>query len=212
MAAILLQVAMGLLVSSPSSSPSSRLRGLHHGRGRVVIRMEFGDRYYVSHDAPAPYGPASGDATLPKGVFECSLKRPLGIQFEEQDARGVQVLSLISGGNAERSKKIQAGDSLVGVTAVRAARSRVWRPHARISSATRLTRAHVCVHAPAQVRLMGAKFERQMFDCRRWSIDTVVDAIGSNDPERFGCEDVVLQFIRNSDELEPQAVAGRAGS
>ena len=96
--------------------------GLFRHAKSPVIRMEFGDRYYVSHDAPAPYGPASGDATLPKGVFECSLKRPLGIQFEEKDTRGVKVLSLVSGGNAERSSTIQAGDSLVGVTAVRALR------------------------------------------------------------------------------------------
>ena len=51
-----------------------------------------------------------------------------------------------------------------------------------------------------------------MFDCRRWSVDTIVDAIGSNDPERFGCEDVVLQFVRLADELEPHAEGGRVGS
>lgn len=202
LALILLPVAMGF-----SRSQSSRVLSQHVAKS-PAIRMEFGDHFYVSHDSPAPFGPTSEDPTLPKGVFECYLKRPLGIQFEEQDTRGVMVLSLVSGGNAELSSKIQAGDVLVGVTAVcaqpgvythnRADCTRaimVGDPFARIRRATHLTRVRVRARA-VQIKLKGAKFERQMFDCRRWTFDMVVDAIGSNDPERFGCEDVVLQFSR----------------
>ncbi|KAJ1625832.1 hypothetical protein T492DRAFT_1036995 [Pavlovales sp. CCMP2436] len=131
-------------------------------RDRAQVAMEFGDSFYSAHDAPPPFGPKSGDPTLPKNVFEIYLPRPLGIQFEEQDKRGLKVISLISGGNADRCGKLQVGDQLVGVTAV---------------------------------RMVGSKFERQMFDCSKWTFDTVVDAIGSNE-ERFNCEDVVLQLLR----------------
>jgi len=49
------------------------------------------------------------------------------------------------------------------------------------------------------VRLVGAKWERQMFPCAGWKFDTVVDAIGSNN-ERFSCSDVVLQLRRGEGE------------
>lgn len=126
--------------------------------------MEFGDSFYVSHDSPEPYGPKGGPAPLPEGVYEISLQKPLGIGFEENDfpQRGVKVNMLVGGGNAEKSRAVQVGDQLVGVTGV---------------------------------RLVGAKHERQMFDCSKWDFDTVVDAIGSNE-DRFGCADVVLQFQR----------------
>jgi hypothetical protein len=186
--------------------------------------MDFGDSFYMSHVAPAPWGPKSGDPTLPDGVYEISLPRPLGIEFEEKDSRGVKVIGVVSGGNAERSKKIEAGDDLVGVTAVRAVFNRLC-PRSRLQLGPSLTSASgsaqcsqtrfwpatdstsrlTCVRTPcslhipalAQIRLIGAKFERQMFDCTKWDFDTVVNAIGSNE-ERFGCEDVVLQFSRKA--------------
>ena len=37
-----------------------------------------------------------------------------------------------------------------------------------------------------------------MFDCRKWSFDTVVDAIGSNE-EKFVSDFVLLQFERRED-------------
>ena len=57
---------------------------------------------------------------LPKGVYEVSLTKPLGIVFEEIEAgKGVFVQDLVEGGLAERMGKIQVGDVLVGVTAVK---------------------------------------------------------------------------------------------
>lgn len=57
---------------------------------------------------------------IPKGVYEVSLTRPLGIVFEEIDAgKGVYVQDLVEDGLAARQGKIQVGDILVGVTAVK---------------------------------------------------------------------------------------------
>ena len=49
------------------------------------------------------------------------------------------------------------------------------------------------------VKYIGSKWERQMFDTRKWDFDTVVDAIGSND-EKFDIYDVVLQFEPKKEE------------
>ena len=38
-----------------------------------------------------------------------------------------------------------------------------------------------------------------MFPCAKWGFDTVVDAIGSNEP-KFECEDVILQFERRPED------------
>ena len=58
---------------------------------------------------------------LPEGCFEVALKRPLGIAFEEVvPGRGVLVDYLAEGGNAEASGKIEKGDVLMAVTAMKA--------------------------------------------------------------------------------------------
>lgn len=57
---------------------------------------------------------------IPKGVYEVSLTRPLGIVFEEVEAgKGVYVQDLVEDGLAARQGKIQIGDILVGITAVK---------------------------------------------------------------------------------------------
>mmetsp|Transcript_59270 Transcript_59270/g.156043 ORF Transcript_59270/g.156043 Transcript_59270/m.156043 type:complete len:210 (-) Transcript_59270:766-1395(-) len=57
---------------------------------------------------------------LPKGVYEVSLQKPLGIAFEETEpGRGVLVDYLVEDGNAAKSGKIQPGDVLILVTAVK---------------------------------------------------------------------------------------------
>jgi hypothetical protein len=57
---------------------------------------------------------------LPKGVYEVSLRKPLGIVFEEIVAgKGVFIQDLVEGGAAEQQGKIKIGDVLVGVTAVK---------------------------------------------------------------------------------------------
>jgi hypothetical protein len=46
------------------------------------------------------------------------------------------------------------------------------------------------------IRIMGGKYERRMYDCRKWDFDTVVDAIQSNTP-KFNCDDVILRFAKS---------------
>lgn len=60
---------------------------------------------------------------LPKGVYEISLTKPLGIIFEEIEAgAGVFVQDLVEDGLAKRQGKVQVGDVLVGVTAIKVGR------------------------------------------------------------------------------------------
>lgn len=196
MAAVLLVAALAF------SGGSFRVRVVAPRSG--MVRMDFGDRFYVSHDAPSPWGPTDGPEALPDGVYEVALPKPLGIEFEELDARGLKVIGVVAGGNAAKSGTIRVDDELVGVTAVRAprapprVRARPHTPRAADGHAARAPRAGRVPAAGAahgQIRMVGAKFERQMFACAKWDFDTVVDAIGSNS-EKFGCEDVVLQFRR----------------
>lgn len=57
---------------------------------------------------------------LPEGVYEVDLDKPLGVVFEEIDVgKGLVVIDLVEGGNAEQSGKIQVGDKLVGITATK---------------------------------------------------------------------------------------------
>ena len=126
------------------------------------LRLEFGDFFYEGHWEP-----------LPENVFEVAVRKPCGIQFEEDGPivgkNGVTAIAVLDGSNAAATGQIQPGDKLVGVTAV---------------------------------LLKGAKWERQLFDCRKWSFDTVVDAIGSNE-EKFDCRDVILQFERKPGSAPP---------
>lgn len=57
---------------------------------------------------------------FPSGVYEVGLTKPLGIVFEELNAgKGVYVKELVEDGLAMRQGRIQPGDILVGVTAVK---------------------------------------------------------------------------------------------
>ena len=57
---------------------------------------------------------------LPKGSYEVIMTKPLGIVFEEIEAgKGVYVQDLVQGGAADRQQKIQRGDVLVGITAIK---------------------------------------------------------------------------------------------
>ena len=88
---------------------------------------------------------------LPKGVYEVSLTKPLGIVFEEIEAgnNGVFVVDLVEGGNADRlGGVIQKGDVLIALTAV---------------------------------KISGAKWERRLIPATEFDFDTVVGAISSND-------------------------------
>jgi len=58
--------------------------------------------------------------TFPEGLYEVSMSTPLGIIFEEIEAgKGVFVQDLVEGGLAAVQGKIQPGDVLVGVTAIK---------------------------------------------------------------------------------------------
>lgn len=135
--------------------------GLSFGKGDFA--------FYKSFDAfMKPFAPKDRDAypeifTIPKGVYEVSLTKPLGIIFEEIEVgKGIYVQDLVEGGLAERQGKIQEGDVLVAITAV---------------------------------KIVGAKWERRLIPARTFDFDTVVGAIGSNEP-KFGCSDVILMFER----------------
>jgi hypothetical protein len=57
---------------------------------------------------------------MAKGMYEVSLTKPLGIIFEEiAIGNGVYVQDLVEDGLAARQGKIQVGDVLVGMTAVK---------------------------------------------------------------------------------------------
>ena len=93
-------------------------RGLNFGKGDFTFYRNF-DSFMK------PFTQEDRDAfpevfNLPKGVYEVSLTKPLGIIFEEIEAgKGVFVQDLVEDGLAARQGKIQQGDVLVGVTAVK---------------------------------------------------------------------------------------------
>lgn len=122
----------------------------------------------MGHMYEGKYGPADGINKLPDGIVEVALPTPLGINFEEINPgpypKGMTVIGVVPGGNAERSGKVQEGDDLIAVTGI---------------------------------KMSGAKFERQLFDCTQWDFDTCVEAIKSN-TEEFKCNDVILRFRRKS--------------
>lgn len=145
--------------------------GLSYGKGQF--------RFYKSFDSwMSPFPEEDRQEfpelfTLPKGIFEVSMTKPLGIIFEEIEVgKGVYVLDLVEGGNAERMGAIQEFDVLVGITAI---------------------------------KVVGAKWERRLIPAKDLSFDTILGAIESNN-EKWGCDDVVMQFMRPSDVEDMQAV------
>lgn len=92
--------------------------GLNFGKGEFA--------FYKSFDSfMKPFTEEDREAfpevfNLPKGVYEISMTTPLGIIFEEIEAgKGVYVQDLVEDGLAETQGKIQVGDVLVAVTAVK---------------------------------------------------------------------------------------------
>ena len=145
---------------------------------RAVVRMEYGDNIYEGALEP-----------LPEKVYEVLLQRPLGIGFAEDGpnygkngvsveqvvpgsnaAKGAQIMMAVGGANKAVDGKVEVGDKLIGVTAI---------------------------------KFIGAKWERCLFECRKWSYDTVVEAIGSN-TEKFVSDYVILQFERPSAAAAPE--------
>lgn len=93
-------------------------RGLNFGKGDFKFYNSFDD--IMSVFPPQDRAAYPDVFTLPPGLYEVVLSKPLGIVFEEIDAgRGLYVQDLVQDGNAALSGKVQVGDVLVGMTAVK---------------------------------------------------------------------------------------------
>ena len=92
--------------------------GLSFGKGQFKFYKSFHEWMSVFPEEDRLSYPETFQ--LPKGVYEVSLKKPLGIVFEEfENQPGVFVKELVEGGNAEQEGTIQTGDVLIGITAVK---------------------------------------------------------------------------------------------
>jgi hypothetical protein len=92
--------------------------GLNFGKGAFIFYRNFNSWMKpFSEDDRAAFPEVFN---LPKGVYEVSMTKPLGIVFEEISiGKGIFVLDLVDGGLAERQGRIEVGDVLVGITAVK---------------------------------------------------------------------------------------------
>ena len=167
-------MALLLLCSSsawvlPTESRSVR-RTLH---SPPPCRMEYGERCYEGAIDP-----------LPENVFEVLVQRPLGIGFEEDGPiigmSGVSVNQVVEDSHAAR-----------GTSVLRCVEGENTAVPGKVMVGDKLV-------GVTAIRFKGSKWEREMFDCRKWSFDTVVDAIGSNE-EKFVSDFVLLQFERRED-------------
>jgi hypothetical protein len=103
---------------STLSVPGMWPGGLNYGKGEFKFYRSFESFGKIFSDEDRAAYPEVFN--LPKGVYEASLTRPLGIVFEEIElGKGVYVQDLVEGGIAERMGKIQVGDVLVGMSAVK---------------------------------------------------------------------------------------------
>ena len=93
--------------------------GLNFGKGQFKFYKSFNEWMSVFPEEDRAAYPETFQ--LPKGVYEVSLKKPLGIVFEEFDNKpGVFVKEFVEGGNAEKKAgSIQIDDVLIGITAVK---------------------------------------------------------------------------------------------
>ena len=90
------------------SVPGMWGRAGNFGKGDFAFYRSF-DNFFK------PFAPEDRAAypeifNMPKGVYEVSMTKPLGIVFEEVEAgKGVFVQDLVEGGLAERMGKVQVG-------------------------------------------------------------------------------------------------------
>lgn len=56
------------------------------------------------------------------------------------------------------------------------------------------------------VKIVGAKYERRMIPCRNFDFDTMVGAVGSNDP-KWQCSNVILMLERPGEAKSAQVDA-----
>lgn len=92
--------------------------GLNFGKGEFKFYRGFDS--FMSPFTDEDKAEFSEVFTFPEGLYEVSMSTPLGIIFEEIEAgKGVFVQDLVEGGLAAVQGKIQPGDVLVGVTAIK---------------------------------------------------------------------------------------------
>lgn len=93
--------------------------GLNFGKGDFCFYKSFDSFMKVFSEEDRQAFPEIFN--IPKGVYEVSMTKPLGIVFEEIEVgnKGVFVQELVEGGLAETQGKIQPGDVLVAVTAIK---------------------------------------------------------------------------------------------
>jgi hypothetical protein len=111
---------------SPASRPRHAPSTLQHSQGWDGFgKGPF--KYYNDFDSfMEPFPQEDRDEypemfSLPKGVYETKLPKPLGIAFEEREpGKGVVVDYLVEDGSAAVQGRIQPGDVLIAVTAVKA--------------------------------------------------------------------------------------------
>ena len=150
-------------------TPSRAVLRLSPVRPSTYIQM-FGENCYEGALDP-----------LPENVYEVLIERPLGIGFEELGPvfgkNGVTVSTVVSDSNTDKGTQVMKN---VGGTNKAV--------DGKVVAGDNLV-------GVTAIQFIGAKWERKMFDCRKWSFDTVVDAIGSNE-EKFISDFVILQFER----------------
>lgn len=92
--------------------------GLNYGKGEFKFYRSFDSFMSPFTDEDKAEFPEV--FTFPKGLYEVSMTKPLGIVFEEIEVgEGVFVQDIVEGGLAAVQGKIQPGDVLVGVTAIK---------------------------------------------------------------------------------------------
>jgi len=142
--------------------------------------MEFGDNCYEGSLEP-----------LPENVYEVVIQRPLGIGFEEDGPligmSGVSVNMVVEDSNAAKGEQVL---------------SNVGGENKAVAGRVAIGDKLIGVTA---IKYQGSKWERVLFNCRKWSFDTVVDAIGSNE-NKFISDYVILQFERPAAEAKSETV------
>lgn len=93
-------------------------RGLNFGKGDFKFYSGFDSWMKVFPEEDRNAYPEV--FSLPKGLYEVELGKPMGIVFEEIDiGRGLYVKELAEGGKAAAEGTVKVGDVLVGITAVK---------------------------------------------------------------------------------------------
>lgn len=157
--------------------PPTLAAGVGVCRGRRTSRVA----HRVAQAAAAQDADGGGgeiEKQPPKALRRVALKRPLGLTLGER-ARGgdVFVESVLPGGNAEKAG-VRTGATLAACSAV-------------------VLKDGESGERPGYGGTPWLNYERVRFLCRGQSFDSVMGAIGSNDP-RKGYLDVVLELEEES--------------